>query len=75
MYHFWKKGQASQSDYKDIVRLSGEENRKAKDQLKFNLATAVKGKNKFLYKYISNRVKGEGKSPSFTQCRVKYSRG
>lgn len=57
MYHFWKKGQASQSDYKDIVRLSREENRKAKDQLKFNLATAVKGKNKFLYKYISNRVK------------------
>lgn len=45
MHHLWKEGRASQSDYKDIVRLCGEESRRVKDQLELNLATAVKDKN------------------------------
>ncbi|KAK4823371.1 hypothetical protein QYF61_001719 [Mycteria americana] len=42
VYDLWKKGQATQEDYKDVVRLCREKRRKAKAQLEFNLATAIK---------------------------------
>lgn len=32
MFHAWKKRQAIQEDYKDVVRLCREKIRKAKDQ-------------------------------------------
>ncbi|KAK4823640.1 hypothetical protein QYF61_004561 [Mycteria americana] len=42
VYDLWKKGQAIQEDYKDVVRLCREKIRRAKAQLELNLATAVK---------------------------------
>ena len=33
VYDLWKKGQATQEDYEDVVRLCREKTRKAKDQL------------------------------------------
>ncbi|GAB0210066.1 hypothetical protein GRJ2_003472400 [Grus japonensis] len=42
VYGLWKKGQATQEDYKDVMRLCREKIRKAKAQLELNLATAVK---------------------------------
>ncbi|KAK4832568.1 hypothetical protein QYF61_024186 [Mycteria americana] len=50
----WKKGQATQEDYKDVVRLCRDKMRRAKAQLEFNLATAVKDNKKCFYNYISN---------------------
>ncbi|GAB0207710.1 hypothetical protein GRJ2_003236700 [Grus japonensis] len=46
VYGLWKKGQATQEDYKDIVRLCREKIRRAKAQLELNLATAVKDNKK-----------------------------
>ncbi|KAK4825741.1 hypothetical protein QYF61_002180 [Mycteria americana] len=54
VYDLWKKGQATQEDYKD-VRLCREKIRRAKTQLELNLATAVKDNKKYFYKYISNK--------------------
>lgn len=42
VYDLWKKGQANQEDYKDVMRLCTEKTRRAKAQLVFNLTTAVK---------------------------------
>ncbi|KAK4831483.1 LOW QUALITY PROTEIN: hypothetical protein QYF61_017984 [Mycteria americana] len=47
--------QPTQEDYKIVVRLCREKIRRAKAQLEFNLATAVKGNKKCFYKYISNK--------------------
>ena len=55
VYDLWKKGQATQEDYKDVVRLCREKVRRAKAQLVLNLATAVKNNKKGFYKYISNK--------------------
>ncbi|KAK4826807.1 hypothetical protein QYF61_011615 [Mycteria americana] len=54
VYDLWKKGQATQEDYKDVVRLCREKIRRAKAQLELNLATAVDDSTKCFYKYISN---------------------
>ncbi|KAK4832377.1 hypothetical protein QYF61_022232 [Mycteria americana] len=37
----WKKGQATQENYKDVMRLCTEKIRRAKAQLELNLATAI----------------------------------
>jgi len=50
-----KKGQATQEDYKDIVKLYREKVRRAKAQLEHLLATAIKDNKKCFYKYISNK--------------------
>ena len=42
LYDLWKKGQATQEDYKDVVRLCREKIRRAKAQLELNLATTIK---------------------------------
>ncbi|KAK4814697.1 LOW QUALITY PROTEIN: hypothetical protein QYF61_025523 [Mycteria americana] len=42
----WKKGQATQEDYKDVVRLCREKIRRAKAQLELNLATAISNKRR-----------------------------
>ncbi|KAK4826796.1 hypothetical protein QYF61_011604, partial [Mycteria americana] len=55
VYDLWKKGQATQEDYKDVVRLCREKIRRAKAQLEFNLATAINDNKKCFYKYISNK--------------------
>ena len=46
VYDLWKKGQATQEDYMDVMRLCREEIRRAKSQLELNLATAVKDNKK-----------------------------
>ncbi|KAK4815414.1 hypothetical protein QYF61_001402 [Mycteria americana] len=50
VYDFWKKGQATQEDYKDVVRLCREKIRRVIAQLELNLATAVKDNKKCFYK-------------------------
>jgi len=44
VYDLWKKGQATQEDYKDVMRLFREKIRRDKAQLEINLATVVKDK-------------------------------
>ncbi|KAK4810717.1 hypothetical protein QYF61_007691 [Mycteria americana] len=39
VYHFWKKGQATQEEYRDLVKSCRERIRKAKAQLELKLAT------------------------------------
>ncbi|PKU42582.1 adaptin ear-binding coat-associated protein 1 [Limosa lapponica baueri] len=53
VYGLWKKGQATQEDYKGVVKLCREKIRKAKAQLELNLALDVKNNKKNFYKYIS----------------------
>ena len=42
VYDLWKKGQATQEDYRAVVRLCREKIRRVKAHLELNLATAVK---------------------------------
>ena len=55
VYHLWKKGQATQEEYRDLVRSCGEEIRKAKGQLELNLATVVRDNKKCFYKYVNSK--------------------
>ncbi|KAK4828588.1 hypothetical protein QYF61_000040 [Mycteria americana] len=51
----WKKGQATQEDYKGVVRLCREKIRRAKAELELNQAAAVKDNKKHFFKYISSK--------------------
>ncbi|KAK4807856.1 hypothetical protein QYF61_007762 [Mycteria americana] len=51
----FKKGQATQEDYRDVLRLCRAKIRRAKAQLELNLTTAVKDSKKRFYKYINNK--------------------
>ncbi|KAK4824547.1 hypothetical protein QYF61_016151 [Mycteria americana] len=55
IYDLWKKGQASQEDYKGVARLCREKIRRAKAELELNLTTAVKDNKKYFFKYISSK--------------------
>ncbi|KAK4828384.1 hypothetical protein QYF61_026122 [Mycteria americana] len=55
VYDLWKKGQATQKDYKDVVRLCRQKIRRAKAQLELNLTTAIKDNKKCFCKYIHNK--------------------
>ncbi|KAK4827718.1 LOW QUALITY PROTEIN: hypothetical protein QYF61_021018 [Mycteria americana] len=55
VYNLWKKGQATQEDYKGVARLCREKIRRAKAELELNLATAVKDNKKNFFKYISSK--------------------
>ena len=55
VYDLWKRGQATQKDYKDVVRMCRDKIRKAKAHLELNLATAVKDNRKCFYKYINKK--------------------
>ena len=46
---------ATQEDYKDVVKLCREKNRRAKAQLERSLTTAAKDNTNYFYKYISNK--------------------
>jgi len=46
VYHLWKKGQATQDEYRGLIRSCREEIRKAKAQLEPRLATVVKDNKK-----------------------------
>ncbi|KAF1512578.1 hypothetical protein FQV20_0000633, partial [Eudyptula albosignata] len=55
VYRLWKKGQATQGEYRDLVRSCREEMRKAKAQLEHNLAAVVKDNKKSFYKDINDK--------------------
>ncbi|KAK4832424.1 hypothetical protein QYF61_023103 [Mycteria americana] len=55
VYNVWKKGQATQEDYKGVARLGREKIRRAKAELERNLAAAVKDNKKYFFKYISSK--------------------
>ncbi|KAK4823954.1 LOW QUALITY PROTEIN: hypothetical protein QYF61_008340 [Mycteria americana] len=55
VYDHWKKGQATQEDYKGVARLCREKIRRAKAELELNLAAAVKDNKKHFFKYISSK--------------------
>lgn len=55
VYGFWKKGQATQEDYKDFMRLWRKKIRRAKAQLGLNLDTTITDNKKCFCKYISNK--------------------
>ncbi|KAF1444227.1 hypothetical protein FQV21_0013191, partial [Spheniscus demersus] len=59
VYHLWKKGQATQGEYRDLVRSCREEMRKAKAQLERNLAAVVKDNKKSFYKYINDKKRAK----------------
>ncbi|KAK4823319.1 hypothetical protein QYF61_000921 [Mycteria americana] len=52
VYDLWKKGRATQEDYKGVARLKI---RRAKAELELNLAAAVKDNKKHFFKYISSK--------------------
>ncbi|KAF1435562.1 hypothetical protein FQV21_0002216, partial [Spheniscus demersus] len=59
VYCLWKKGQATQGEYRDLVRSCREEMRKAKAQLERNLASVVKDNKKSFYKYINDKKRAK----------------
>jgi len=59
IYHLWKKGQATQEEYRGLIRSCREEIRKAKAQLELRLATVVRDNKKCFYKYINNKKRAK----------------
>ncbi|KAK4817263.1 hypothetical protein QYF61_006462 [Mycteria americana] len=55
VYDLWKKGQATQEDYKGVARLCREKIRRAKAELELNLAAAIKDNKNHFFKYISSK--------------------
>ncbi|KAF1436052.1 hypothetical protein FQV21_0006881, partial [Spheniscus demersus] len=55
VYCLWKKGQATQEEYRVLIRSCREEMRKAKAQLERNLAAVVRDNKKCFYKYINDK--------------------
>ncbi|KAK4831611.1 hypothetical protein QYF61_018371 [Mycteria americana] len=55
VYDLWKKGQATQEDYKGVARLCREKIRRAKTELELSLAAAVKDNKNHFFKYISSK--------------------
>jgi len=59
VYQLWKKGHATQEEYRGLVRLCREEIRQAKVQLELSLATVVRDNKKCFYKYINKRKRAK----------------
>ena len=59
IYHLWKKGQATQEEYRGLIRWCREEIRKEKVQLELRLATVVKDSKNCFYKYTNNKNKAK----------------
>ncbi|KAK4806863.1 hypothetical protein QYF61_012584 [Mycteria americana] len=55
VYDLWKKGRATQEDYKGVARLCREKTRRAKAELELSLAAAIKDNKKHFFKYISRK--------------------
>ncbi|KAK4822208.1 hypothetical protein QYF61_011849 [Mycteria americana] len=68
VYHFWKKGQATQEEYRDLVKSCKEKIRKAKAQLEPNLATVVKDNKTCFYKYINNKQRAKENLPPLSDA-------
>ncbi|KAK4832384.1 hypothetical protein QYF61_022239 [Mycteria americana] len=63
VYHFQKKKQETQEEYRDCVKSCREKIRKAKAQLELNLAIAVRDNKKCFYKYINNKKRAKENLP------------
>ncbi|KAK4808459.1 hypothetical protein QYF61_005776 [Mycteria americana] len=59
VYDLWKKGHASQEDYKGVARLCREKIRRAKAKLELNVATAIKDNKKYFFKCISSKTRAK----------------
>ncbi|KAK4819670.1 hypothetical protein QYF61_009779, partial [Mycteria americana] len=59
VYDLWKKGRATQEDYKGVARLCREKTRRAKAELELGLAAAIKDNKKHFFKYISSKRRGK----------------
>ncbi|KAK4832341.1 hypothetical protein QYF61_021870 [Mycteria americana] len=59
VYDLWKKGRATQEDYKGVARLCREKTRRAKAELELSLAAAVQDNKKYFFKYISSKRRGK----------------
>jgi len=59
VYYLWKKWQATQEEYRDLVRSGREKMRKAEAQLELNLTAVVRDNKKCFYKYINNRKRAK----------------
>ncbi|KAK4830725.1 hypothetical protein QYF61_013175 [Mycteria americana] len=55
VYDLWKKGRATQEDYRGVARLCREKTRRAKAELELSLAAAIKDNKKHFFKYISSK--------------------
>ena len=55
VHNLWKRGRATQEDYKDVARLCRDKVRKDKAHLELNLATAVKDNKKCFYKCVNTK--------------------
>ncbi|GAB0209633.1 mitochondrial enolase superfamily member 1 [Grus japonensis] len=55
LYDLWKQGQASQEDYRAVVRICREKTRKAKAQLELKLASVVSDNKKVFFKYVNSK--------------------
>ena len=55
MYDPWRQGQASQEEYRAVVRICREKTRKAKAQLELKLAGVVSDNKGFLSMLIARR--------------------
>jgi len=59
VYHLWKKGQATEEEYRGLIRACRGEIRKAKAQLQPRLATVARDNKKCFYKYMHNKKRGK----------------
>ncbi|KFU98531.1 hypothetical protein N340_12059, partial [Tauraco erythrolophus] len=54
-YRGWKQGQAAWEEYKEIVRATRDQVRKAKALIEINLARDIKGNKKNIYRYVRDK--------------------
>ncbi|KFV09049.1 hypothetical protein N340_00462, partial [Tauraco erythrolophus] len=52
-YREWKQGQVAWEEYREIVRVTRDQVRKAKALIELNLARDIKGNKKGFYRYVS----------------------
>ncbi|KFV20185.1 hypothetical protein N340_14281, partial [Tauraco erythrolophus] len=54
-YRGWKQGQVAWEEYREIVRATRDQVRKAKALIELNLARDIKGNKKNFYRYVSDK--------------------
>ncbi|KFV07108.1 hypothetical protein N340_03742, partial [Tauraco erythrolophus] len=54
-YRGWKQGQVAWEEYREIVRVTRDQVRKAKSLIELNLARDIKGSKKDFYRYFSDK--------------------
>jgi len=72
VYHLWKKGQATQEEYRGLIRSRRKEIIKAKAQLELRLATVVRDNKKMFLQIHQQQKEGQGESPSLIGCKGEY---